>query len=178
MALKIVGRAAAYGNLFYPVSAFGPIPMRLEAGAFDGDAAPAVEFLANHEGLPLAATDSTSKDTRLVISRDDKGIGYEANLSEDMADAVAVWQKVDAGLMRQASIGFYILDAEWETVGGEEVLTISNASMDRGDVSVVRWGANPNTESATVAASEPKPRVEGVRLPNIFDSTTWGSLHI
>ncbi len=176
MALKIVGEAAAYGNVFYPEWMFLGLGMLLEPGAFDDDENPSVEFLANHEGLPMAATDSNNMDTRLVISRHDKGVGYEANLSDRMADAVMVWEKVDAGLMRQASVGFIVLDADWVMVDGEEVLSVSRATLDRGDISVVRWGANSETESVT--ASAPKPRVEVARIPNIFDSTTWGSLHI
>ena len=101
--------------------------------------APDVQLLINHEGLPLARTTNGTLDLR----EDAQGLYFEARLDGDDPDAAKVVRKIEAGLMDQCSFAFRVTRQTWDD--DYENRSIDEVSLDRGDVSVVNYGANPNT---------------------------------
>lgn len=151
MPLIIEGDAARTGVITYPVWAFRA-PVELAPGTLDAALAedPVAEFLVMHGwqgGLPLAATDSEQAPLTLAVS--DETLAYTAAMVDDHADAVQAWQKVDAGLMTEASLGYYLIDGNWVMRGQEEVFYATRITFDQGDVSVVRYGGDRSTTSET-----------------------------
>ena len=113
----------------------------IKRGAFDKTLAggPDVQLLINHEGLPIART--TNGSLRLFAT--DTGLEFEARASADDPDASRVAQKIGSGLMDQCSFAFRVVDQEWSDDYDQR--DIREVSLDRGDVSIVNYGANPNT---------------------------------
>ena len=113
----------------------------IKRGAFDKTLAggPDVQLLVNHEGLPIART--TNGSLRLMAT--DAGLEFEARAAEDDPDAARVASKVSNGLMDQCSFAFRVVDQEWNDDYDQR--DIKEVSLDRGDVSIVNYGANPNT---------------------------------
>jgi HK97 family phage prohead protease len=113
----------------------------MKRGAFDKTLAggPDVQLLVNHEGLPLARTTNGS----LTLRSTDVGLEFEARVSEDDPDAARIAAKVSSGLMDQCSFAFRCIDQDWNDDYDQR--DIKEVSLDRGDVSIVNYGANPNT---------------------------------
>ena len=145
---KIKGEAARYGNVFYPEWILQPMGMEFEPDALKAsiEREPRVTLHVEHDGWPLAATFG-NEVSLLSVEATETGVDYEANVDEDQADALLAWQKVAAGLFPQASVGFRIVDADFAMRGEEEVLVVSEAELDMGDISVVRYGGNDQTSS-------------------------------
>ena len=100
---------------------------------------PDVQLLINHDGLPLARTTNGSR----TIRETDQGLEFEARADAEDPDAARVARKVDAGLMDQCSFAFRVTRQTWDEDYTER--SINEVSLDRGDVSIVNYGANPNT---------------------------------
>lgn len=131
----------------YPVGSFNETIAR---GAFKktlGDKAQVV-FLANHTGLPIA---STANDT-LSLSEDNVGLRFDAQLDPEDDDAMRVYRKVETGLLRECSFAFQAIDQEWSNDYTDRTLT--QVSINKGDVSVVNFGANDGTNIAARGALE------------------------
>ena len=149
---QVEGVAAREGEPFYPNWGWAPAGQILEDGVLAEavDADPTVELLLRHEGWPLATTDT---DT-LEISASGGALLFEATLDTDQADAALAYQKVAAGFMTQASFGYWVLAGRWVEIEvdsePEEIYSVSSLSMNEGDISIVRFGGNPNTETASV----------------------------
>lgn len=113
----------------------------IKRGAFDKTLAggPDVQLLINHEGLPIART--TNGSLRLFST--DTGLEFEGRASEDDPDAARVASKLSSGLMDQCSFAFRVVNQDWSD--DYDKRDISEVSLDRGDVSIVNYGANPNT---------------------------------
>ena len=128
----------------------------IKRGAFDKTLAsgPDVQLLVNHEGLPIARTTNGS----LRLSDVGNGLEFTATASASDPDAAAVATKVKAGLMDQCSFAFRVVDQNWNDDRTQRDIT--EVSMDRGDVSIVNYGANPNTSVVARA------RLNGRRAPH------------
>ena len=100
---------------------------------------PAVQLLVNHEGLPIAATRNGS----LILTETDRGLEFEGRADESDPDAARVASKVSSGLMSECSFAFRVMKQTWDEDYTQR--DISEVSLDRGDVSIVNFGANPNT---------------------------------
>ena len=150
--MRIFGTAARFGEVFYPGNWYG-IGLELAPSAFDDtmSQSPHVALLAEHEGLPLAATIADKAPLTLAVDSD--GLHYDGTIADDQADSVLVWQKVDSGLMVEASFAAGVVDGDWVMRDGEEVFRATSMDLNGGDVSVVRMGANPDTGSETKSAS-------------------------
>lgn len=111
------------------------------SGAFDETLSknPAVQLLVNHEGLPLAATRNGS----LTLSATERGLEFEAHADASDPDASRIAAKVSSGLMSECSFAFRVMKQTWDEDYTQR--DISEVSLDRGDVSIVNFGANPNT---------------------------------
>jgi HK97 family phage prohead protease len=100
---------------------------------------PDVQLLINHEGLPLARSTTGS----LRLSEDEKGLHVEADLDPDDPDVARLAPKMARGDVDEMSFAFRAVRQEWDEDYTERRL--NEVSIDRGDVSVVSYGANPAT---------------------------------
>jgi len=107
---------------------------------------PDVVLLINHEGMPLAATRNGS----LRLEQSDAGLEFVATADAADPDAARVAAKVNSGLLNECSFAFRVTRQEWNEDYSER--RIQEVSLDRGDVSIVTYGANPNTSVSLRAA--------------------------
>ena len=105
---------------------------------------PDCQLLLNHEGLPLARTTLPPGQVgHLALSEDGRGLRFDAQLDRNDPDAQTLMRKIGAGLMDQASFAFRVIRQNWNDSHTQR--TIQEVSLDRGDVSVVNFGASPTT---------------------------------
>lgn len=115
---------------------------RVDKGAFAETLkrGPDVHLLVNHEGLPLARTRSGT----LKLSTDDHGLRVLAELDRTDPDVQRIEPKMRRGDLDEMSFAFRVIRDEWN--GDEQSdRTLMEVSLDKGDVSVVNFGANPAT---------------------------------
>ena len=114
---------------------------RIMRGAFTKTLSeqPDVQFLLNHTGLPLARTTNQT----LTLRETDDGLEYDAVTDSDDPDAQTVARKINQGLMDQCSFAFRVTRQAWDEDYTQR--EISEVDLNRGDVSVVNFGANPKT---------------------------------
>lgn len=105
---------------------------------------PDVQLLINHEGTPLART----KSGTLKLSRDRHGLKVWASLDATDPDVQRLVPKMRRGDMDEMSFAFRVQDQTWDDSYGHR--TITELSLQKGDVSVVNYGMNPSTR-ATVS---------------------------
>lgn len=100
---------------------------------------PDLHLLINHEGMPLART----KSGTLQLSADGVGLKVSADLSRSDPDVQRLEVKMARGDMDEMSFAFRTVRQEWND--GETERRLLELNLDKGDVSVVNFGANPNT---------------------------------
>lgn len=100
---------------------------------------PDVHLLINHDGLPLART----KSGTLRLSSDSVGLKVDAELDRSDPDVQRLEVKMGRGDMDEMSFAFRTIRHEWNEDETERRLLELN--LDKGDVSVVNFGANPHT---------------------------------
>lgn len=124
---------------------------------------PDVAFLVNHGGLTLART----KAGTLTLAEDDIGLEVRAQLDTRVSVVNDIRILMEAGNLDEMSFAFRIMKQAWLDADGEEVpywdlagieRHITEVSINKGDVSVVNYGANPFTDAA---------------LRNLDDATVW-----
>jgi len=120
---------------------FGPCTEVIDRGAFDATLAnsPDVNFLINHTGLSMARTVAGT----LELSADDTGLRSVAYLNPQRTDVQDLEHAIRDGALDQMSFAFRILEGQWSPDYTE--YRITQVDLDRGDVSAVNYGANPNT---------------------------------
>lgn len=113
----------------------------VDPGAFTKtlSAKPDVMLLVNHDGLPLART----KSGTLTLEADKKGLRAEASLDPADPDVEQLRVKVERGDLDEMSFAFRTIRQEWDE--DYERRTLLELALDRGDVSIVTYGANPTT---------------------------------
>jgi HK97 family phage prohead protease len=117
----------------------------VDSKAFDRtlSTSPDVVLNMNHgeggTGLPIARTSSKT----LQLRTDKKGLLSSAELDLRDPDVQALQVKVERGDVNQMSFAFRTIRQEWDDE--ETKRTLLELSLDRGDVSIVTNGANPNT---------------------------------
>ena len=104
------------------------------------DARPDVMLLLNHTGAPLART----KSGTMTLSADRRGLLVEARLDPSDPDVQALLPKMRRGDLDEMSFAFRVKDQEWNADYTHR--TITEVSLQKGDVSVVNYGMNPNTQ--------------------------------
>ena len=114
---------------------------RIMAGAFTKTLRemPDVQFLVNHAGLPLARTTNNT----LTLRETDQGLEYDATTDANDPDAQAIARKIQSGLMDQCSFAFRVTRQNWDEDYTQR--EIAEVDLNRGDVSVVNYGASPTT---------------------------------
>ena len=136
---------------------FGPYTEGVDAGAFDATLArnPLVEFTLNHGaggGLPMAHT----RNATLALSVGESGLTYEAKVDHTRTDVADMLKALERGDLAEASFKFRITKGQWSPDYTE--YRISEVDLDRGDVSAVNFGANPNATSSAREQDAPAPR--------------------
>lgn len=102
---------------------------------------PDVHLLVNHEGLPLARTKSGTMD----LAVDGHGLKVAARLDRNDPDVQRLATKMKRGDMDEMSFAFRTIKDQWSDDDGERRLLEVN--INKGDVSVVNFGANPATST-------------------------------
>ena len=102
---------------------------------------PDLHLLINHEGMPLART----KSGTLRLSTDSTGLRVEADLDRSDPDVQRLEVKMGRGDMDEMSFAFRTVRHEWANDETERRLLELN--LDKGDVSVVNFGASPHTSA-------------------------------
>jgi len=120
---------------------FGPYTETIAASAFDQTLADSadVAFLLNHGGMTLARTTSGTLD----LSADETGLLTEARLDPRNPDVQRIQSGVDRGDLSEMSFAFRIIRGSWSP--DYTAYRIEQVDMNRGDVSIVNYGANPGT---------------------------------
>lgn len=114
---------------------------------------PDVAFLVNHTGLTLART----KAGTLRLAEDKVGLAVEATMDRRVSIVNDIAVLMEQGNLDEMSFAFRIVKQAWLTEDGDEVpwwdtagidRQIKEVSLQKGDVSVVNYGANPYTDAA------------------------------
>jgi HK97 family phage prohead protease len=137
---------SGYASLVSTPYDMGTYDEQISPGAFTGtlSSRPDVQLLVNHEGLPLARTTiAPGLPGHLALSEDHKGLRFDAQLDRNDPDAQLVHRKISSGLMDQCSFAFRVTDQSWND--SRTLRTIQEVNLDRGDVSIVNYGASPTT---------------------------------
>jgi HK97 family phage prohead protease len=146
----------------------GPFTEVVRAGAFTKTLAENadVPFLVNHAGLTLART----KSGTMRLAEDDTGLHTEAELDPASPHVQALRSAMDRGDVDEMSFGFWITRQQWSPDFDQR--DILEVSLNKGDVSVVNYGANPNTAGATLnsrAVQEQLQRLSPDERREVFD---------
>lgn len=141
-------RLDGYASVTNTLYDMGPYEEQITRGAFTKTLSenPDVQLLTGHEGLPLARTTNGS----LHLSEDDNGLHVTAQLDRDDPDAQVVMRKIGTCLLDQCSFAFRVIRQTWNSDRTQR--SIHEVSLDRGDVSVVNYGASPTTSVTARAA--------------------------
>ena len=107
---------------------------------------PDLHLLINHEGMPLART----KSGTLRLSTDSTGLKVDADLDRSDPDVQRLEVKMGRGDMDEMSFAFRTIRHEWNDEETERRLLELN--LDKGDVSVVNFGASPHTSAGIRSA--------------------------
>lgn len=140
---------------------WGPYTEIMDRGAFDKTLAadPDVAFLLNHRGTTMART----KSGTLELSFDpDQGLLMDAYCNPERVDVKDLAHAINDRDIDQMSFAFRIIRGQWSP--DYEEYRILEVDLDRGDVSAVNYGANPNT-SISARAKQALAAVEDLPVP-------------
>ena len=134
-------RATGYASVTNTPYDMGAYEEQISRGAFAKtlDEKPDVVLLLNHEGLPLSRTTNGT----LTLREDERGLLFDAVLDPNDPQSTLVRSKIQSGHLSQCSFGFRVTRQSWDEDYTQR--SINEVSLDRGDVSVVTYGASPTT---------------------------------
>lgn len=120
---------------------FGPYDEVIDRAAFNQtlNANPDVALLLNHRGTTMARTTNNT----LSLSMDEKGLHPVALVNPKRTDVKDMVIAIDDGDLNEMSFAFLLVEGEWNDDFTR--FRIKEVNIDRGDVSVVNYGANPYT---------------------------------
>lgn len=102
-----------------------------------------VPFKINHGGLTLART----KSGTMRLAEDSTGLHVEADLDPTSSLVRDLQSAMDRGDVDEMSFAFMVMRQEWSPDFSQRDITEVN--LNKGDVSVVNYGANPATGGLT-----------------------------
>jgi len=148
-AMRVRGYASVYEHPYTMWDMFGEYDevVGAAAGAKTLSEGPATQLLLNHAGLSMAYTRAGS----LTLAEDSTGLAIDAEVNTKRGDVRDMIIAMEDGAVDEMSFAFEIIRQSWSPDYSERRIT--EYSIDRGDVSVVNFGANPATsvEAATRA---------------------------
>lgn len=136
------GYGSVYERAYEMWDFFGPYTEIVESGAGAESLARDdldVPLLIQHAGMPLARTTNGT----LRLTEDQVGLSVEADLDPADRDVEYVAPKIRAKLVTEMSFAFRITLGQWSPDYSE--YRIIKYDIHRGDVAIVRYGANPWT---------------------------------
>lgn len=142
--LTFEGIASSYERGYDMWDWYGPYTEVVAAGAGTAtlSRSPDVAFLLNHKGMTLART----KSGTLELSEVDEGLRAVASLDTRISAVRDIQVAIERGDLDEMSFAFRITRGKWSPDYTE--YRIEEYDIDRGDVSVVNFGANPHTSGA------------------------------
>src|SRR5258708_15441992 len=154
--LEVEGYASTFGQGYEMWDMFGPYTEEVDPAAFNKSlaAGPDTAFLVNHKGVTMARTTATvgkSERPSLELYADDTGFGQPGFLTLNRQDVRDLQSAIDDELITEMSFAFMLNDGWWNK--DFDVFRITEADVNRGDVSAVNYGANPYTTITARAAS-------------------------
>lgn len=103
-----------------------------------------VPFKINHAGLTLART----KSGTMRLAEDSTGLHVEAQLDPTSSLVRDLQSAMDRGDVDEMSFAFQVMRQEWSPDYTQRDITEVN--LNKGDVSIVNYGANPATHGASL----------------------------
>lgn len=120
---------------------FGSYTEVVRAGSFAKTLAenPQVQLLLNHGGLSMAYTKAGS----LALAEDEQGLHMRAEVNPARGDVRDMLAALEDAAVDEMSFAFRVMRQQWSPDFDQRDIT--EVSLHRGDVSVVNFGANPET---------------------------------
>lgn len=146
---EVDGYATTFDRGYEMYDMFGSYTEIIDSHCLDASlaASPDVAFLVNHRGMTMARTTNGTLD----LTADATGLANHALLNAERQDVRDLASAINDKLVDEMSFAFMLLDGTWND--DYSVFRITEADINRGDVSAVNYGANPYT-SITARASE------------------------
>jgi HK97 family phage prohead protease len=143
--LKFRGYASVTEAAYEMSDWLGEYTETIRRGAFTKTLAEGadVPFKVNHDGLTLART----KSGTMRLAEDSTGLHVEADLDPANPDVQALRSAMTRGDVDEMSFGFRVVRQDWSPDYSER--SITEVNLNKGDVSVVNYGANPATGGLT-----------------------------
>lgn len=151
---EVEGVATVFDRKYTMYDMFGPYWEQVSNTSLDKSMSnkPDVAFLVNHKGVTMARTSNGS----LELNKDRQGLNVHAFLNAERQDVKDFASALQDQLITEMSFAFQLLDGTWEwaddTGKEHDEFTITEADINRGDVSGVNYGANPYTSIAARGA--------------------------
>jgi HK97 family phage prohead protease len=144
----VEGDASVTETPFEMWDMFGSYSEVVRSGAFTRtlNASPQVQLLLNHGGLAMAYT----KAGTLELSEDDTGLHMRAEVNPVRSDVQNMLTALTDGNVDEMSFAFRVTRQMWSPDFDQR--DILEVDLHRGDVSVVNFGANPETSVSAMRA--------------------------
>ncbi|MFI6270727.1 HK97 family phage prohead protease [Micromonospora zamorensis] len=158
--LEFTGHASVTERAYEMWDLYGPYNEVVSAGAFDATLDRAgldVPLVLGHDQLRRIAR--TTNGT-LDLSVDDDGLAVVARLDPTDVDVAYIAPKLRAGLIDEMSFAFRIESGVWSPDYTE--YRIDRVDLHRGDVAIVGYGANPNTDAGMRSAQPTSSRARAL----------------
>lgn len=148
--VAIEGYASTTESPYEMYDAYGAYSEVISRGAFAKTLSeqPKVQLLVNHGGMSLAATTGGT----LELAEDSTGLHMRAQVNTARTDARDLVIALEDRAVDEMSFAFRVVRQAWSPDYDER--RIDEVNLNRGDVSVVNLGANPNTPVAAVRAAD------------------------
>lgn len=147
--LFFIGLASSTNSNYTMYDQSGPYEEMVAPGAFRasldlGDQLD-VPLVIEHESIRRIArtTIPAGQPGHLQLAENNVGLVCRAQLDPNDLDVQYILPKIRSGLLNEMSFRFEITSGEWSPDFSQYV--IHSANLQRGDVSLVGFGANPNT---------------------------------
>jgi hypothetical protein len=144
--IEVVGYATTYNRGYKMWDSAGSYTEIIDPYALTRSLSgrPDVAFLVNHTGVTMARTRTGSGRTpTLTLNSDSTGLNIQAWLNPERSDVHDLMVAIDDGDIDEMSFAFRIEDFQWDA--DYTVNRLTQLDINRGDVSAVNFGANPNT---------------------------------
>jgi HK97 family phage prohead protease len=139
--LRFTGYASVVESPYEMQDYLGDYTEVIRGGAFGKTLAAGadVPFKLNHEGMTLART----KSGTMRLAEDSTGLHVEADLDPGNPEVLALRSAMQRGDLDEMSFAFRVNAQQWSPDWSQRDIT--EVDLNKGDVSVVNYGANPHT---------------------------------
>lgn len=143
--LRFTGYASVTESAYEMSDWLGDYSEVVRRGAFSKTLAEGadVPFKLNHDGMTLART----KSGTMRLAEDSTGLHVEADLDPGNGQVADIRSAMERGDLDEMSFAFRVTRQEWSPDWSQRDITEVN--LNKGDVSIVNYGANPHTSGLT-----------------------------